>query len=283
VAPAEWTYPSATVILLPHNLSGVLFQAVLAMTLMVGFESSTALAASANNAQRDIPRGTVLALIIQGAFAYLVGYFAAGLALNSSVNAAASRVPIGDLSLQIGDLLLKGNGGTLMLFIGFLVLLAILGGALTSMNNGVRISFAMALDTEMPDVLGFLHPQYATPYNAVILLSVVSAIIGAAGVIGGLPVLMGILLASNIGAFLLYALLCILTVVTFVRDSSFNVLRHIIFPVLGLAANVGIIIGALGVGLRYGGVITQATLIALGVAIVWLIVSIAYYFVKRRV
>jgi len=34
----------------------------------------------------------------------------------------------------------------------------------------------------------------------------------AAGVIGGLPVLMGIILASNLGAFLLYALLCILTI-----------------------------------------------------------------------
>jgi hypothetical protein len=38
----------------------------------------------------------------------------------------------------------------------------------------------------------------------------------------------------------------------------------------------------MGVGLRYGGIITQAVLIALGIAILWLIVSIAYYLVKRR-
>jgi hypothetical protein len=132
-------------------------------------------------------------------------------------------------------------------------------------------------------VLGFLHPQYATPYNAVILLSVVSAIIGAAGVIGGLPVLMGIILASNLGAFLLYALLCILTIVTFIGDPSFNILRHVFFPLLGLIVNVGIVFGAIAVGLRYGGVITQASLIALGIAGVWLAVSVAYYFVRRRV
>lgn len=283
LAPSEWTYASATAVLMPHSLSSVLIQAVVAMTLMVGFESSTALAASASDAQRDIPRGTVLALIIQGAFAYLVGYFAAGFALNSSIDAITVRVPIGDLSLQIGDALLGGFGGTLMLFICFLVMLAILGGALTSMNNGVRISFAMALDDEMPDVLGFLHPQYATPYNAVIFLSVVSAIIGAAGVIGGLPVLMGIILASNLGAFLLYALLCILTIVTFIGDPSFNILRHVFFPLLGLTVNVGVVFGAIAVGLRYGGVITQASLIALGIAGVWLAVSVAYYFVRRRV
>jgi len=282
LAASEWASPSATAVLLPHNLGDVLFQAVLAMTLMVGFESSTALAASASNAPRDIPRGTILALIIQGAFAYLVGYFAAGFAMNTSINAAASQAPIGDLSIQIGDTLLNGYGGALMLFIGFLVMIALLGGTLTAMNNGVRISFAMALDEEMPDMLGFLHPQYATPYNTVILLSVVSAIIGAAGVIGGLPVLMGIILASNLGAFLLYALLCILTMATFIGDSSFNLLRHVIFPVLGIVANVGIVIGATKVGLSYGGVITQASIIALALAGAWLVVNVAYFFVKRR-
>ena len=168
-----------------------------------------------------------------------------------------------------------------MLFIGFLVMIALLGGTLTAMNNGVRISFAMALDEEMPDMLGFLHPQYATPYNTVILLSVVSAIIGAAGVIGGLPVLMGIILASNLGAFLLYALLCILTIATFAGDPSFNVLRHVIFPILGLIANVGIVAVAVKVGLSYGGVITQASTIALGLAGAWLVVNAAYFFVKR--
>ena len=281
-AISEWSYPSALSVLLPHSLNGVLFQTALAMILMVGFESSTALGASATNAQRDIPRGAILALIIQGLFAYLVGYFAAGFALNAHIDAVSSHAPIGDLALQIGDLLLGGNGTILMLFIGFTVAVALIGGTLTAMNNGVRISFAMALDEEMPDVLGFLHPQYATPYNTVILLSIVSAMIGAAGIIGGLPVLMGIVLASNLGAFLLYALLCLLTIVTFIGDPSFNILRHIFLPILGFVANIGIIIAAAGIGFNTGGVIAQASLVAFGLAGAWLLVSVAYYFVKRK-
>jgi basic amino acid/polyamine antiporter, APA family len=252
------------------------------MILMVGFESSTALGASASNAQRDIPRGAILALVIQGLFAYLVGYFAAGLALNIQINSATSPAPLGDLALQFGELLLGGYGATLMVFFGFTVAVALLGGTLTAVNNGVRISFAMALDEEMPDVLGFLHPKYATPHNTVILLSTVCAIVGSAGIIGGLPVLMGIILASNLGAFLLYALLCLLTIVTFVGDPSFNILRHIFLPLIGLLINVGIVIAAGTIGLDAGGVITQATLIALGIAAVWLLVSIAYYFFNRR-
>ena len=281
-SPSEWIYPSAVSVLLPHSLNGVLFQAALAMILMVGFESSTALGASASNAQRDIPRGAILALIIQGAFAYLVGYFAAGFALNIHMDAAASHAPIGDLALQIGDLLLGGYGTTLMVFIGFTVAVALMGGTLTAINNGVRISFAMALDEEMPDVLGFLHPKYATPYNTVILLSAVSAIIGAAGIIGGLPVLMGIVLASNLGAFLLYALLCLLTIVTFIGDSSFNIFRHIFLPVIGLLVNIGIVVAVARIGLSAGGIITQASMIAFGIAGAWLLVSVAYYFVKRK-
>jgi amino acid transporter len=281
-SPSEWTYPSLTSVLFPHSLNGVLFQAVLAMILMVGFESSTAFGVSASNAQRDIPRGTILALIIQGVFAYLVGYFAAGLAMNVQVDAVTSHAPIGDLALQIGDILLGGNGSLLMIFIGFTVAVALLGATLTAINNGVRISFAMALDEEMPDVLGFLHPKYATPYNAVILLSAVSAIIGSAGIIGGLPVLMGIVLASNLGAFLLYALLCLLTIATFIGDSSFNFFRHFFFPTLGILVNVGIVVAAGDIGLHAGGVVAQASMIAAGIAGAWLLVSFAYYFFKLK-
>jgi amino acid transporter len=281
-SPSDWVYPSALSVLLPHDIKGVVFQAALAMILMVGFESSTALGASASNAQRDIPRGAVLALIIQGMFSYLIGYFVAGFALNVHVDAASSSAPVGDLTLQIGELLLNGYGATLMLFIGFVVALALLGGTLTAINNGVRISFAMSLDEEMPDVLGFINPSYATPYNTVILISVVSAVIGAAGIIGGLPALMGIVLASNLGAFLLYALLCVLTIVTFIGDASFNFLRHVFLPVIGLFINIGIVVAATSIGLGAGGVIAQASMVAWGIAIVWLLASVAYYFVKRK-
>jgi APA family basic amino acid/polyamine antiporter len=279
---SEWVYPSALSVLLPHNLNGLLFQAVLAMILMVGFESSTVLGAAATNAQRDIPRGAILALIIQGLFAYLIGYFTAGLALNTQIDPAASHAPIGDLALQMGDLVLNGYGATLMLFIAFTVAVGLLGGTLTAINNGVRISFAMAVDEEMPDVLGMLHPRYATPYNTVIVLSIVSAVIGAAGIIGGLPVLMGIVLASNLGAFLLYSLLCLLTIATFLGDPDFHIFRHVLFPVLGLVVNAGLIISTGWIGLRAGGVITNASMIALGFAALWLLLNGVYYIFRRK-
>jgi basic amino acid/polyamine antiporter, APA family len=277
----EWVHPSALSVLLPHSVNGALFQAALAMILMVGFESSLALGASASNPQQDIPRGAVLALIIQGACVYLIGYFASGFALNTHIDVIASHAPIGDLAVQIGNNLLDGNGPALMVFIGLTIGLALFGATITAINNGVRISFSMTMDDEMPDILGMLPAKYATPYYAVVLLCVFSAIVGAAGIIGGLPVLMGVILASNLGAFLLYALLCILTIATFNKDASFNIIRHAILPSIGLVVNIGMVIAVASIGLTSGGDVMKASLVALGIAAFWLIVSAAYYLFSR--
>jgi amino acid transporter len=145
----------------------------------------------------------------------------------------------------------------------------------------VRISFSMALDSEMPDLLSVLHPKYATPYYTVIILSLVSAIIGSIGILGGLPALIGVILASNLGAFLLYAILGVLTVAAFAGTEAFHWLRHGLLPVVGIILNLALASLALIYGLSAGGVIAQGCLVALSLAGLWLLVNIIYYFVRR--
>ena len=281
ILATEWLHPSVSEVLLPPDFSGLVFQVALAMILMVGFESSTSLGALAANPHRDIPRATILALLIQGALVYLLAYFAAGLAFNTRLDMVGSTAPIGELALQIGDLVLRGNGFTLMLVMAFTVMIALLGATLTAVNNGVRISFSMALDSEMPDLLGALHPRFATPYNTVIFLTIFATIIGIIGIVGGLPALMGIILAASTGAFLLYAILCILTITTFARTGSFNWFRHGLLPLAGAVISLGVVIGTFIVGLNTGGIIAQACLLALGLAVLWLLVSGIYYILRR--
>jgi amino acid transporter len=278
----QWTHADPLSILLPTRVDGLIFQAALAMMLMVGFESVTALGAAAANPQRDIPRAAVLALVIQGAFAYLFVYFTAGLAMNRAVDATASTAPLGDLAVQIGDTLLKGNGFLLMFVMAFTVMIALLAAMLTATNNGVRISFSMALDSEMPDLMGTLNPRYTTPYYTVLAISLVSALVGAAAILGGLPALIGVILASNLGAFLLYAILCALTVAAFAGTGSFHWLRHGFIPVLGLLLNLGMAVAAPAIGLLAGGVVAQGVLVALGLAGFWLAVNIVYYIFRRK-
>ena len=63
---------------------------------------------------------------------------------------------------------------------------------------------------------------------------------------------------------------------------SFNIFRHLFLPVIGLLVNLAIVVAATIIGLGAGGIITQASIIAFGIAGAWLLVSVAYYFIKRK-
>jgi amino acid transporter len=268
----------------------MLFQSTIAILILVGFESSTALAAEAKDPRRDIPRGVILSLVIQGLFAYLLEYFAANYALSDRLvsadgalkgisAAAASGAPIGDMAVQIGNAFLGGNGFAFMLVIAFTVAIAILGTTLAAMNTGVRISFAMAQDAEMPDIMGLLHDQYATPYYGVVIMVIISGIIGTIGVTGGVMALTGITLASNLGTFVLYALICGLTIVAFVGTEAFSFFKHAFLPTLGLIVNIVMMLAIFIVGIMSGGVTAQATYLALGISVGWFVLSVAYLIV----
>ncbi len=291
----QWTHPASTSIIFPHSLGAMLFQSTVAILILVGFESSTSLAGEAINPKRDIPRGVILSLVIQGLFAYLLEYFAANYAVCEKLTytaadgsvltgmdaAAASGAPIGDMAIMIGNSLLGGNGFALMLVIAFTVGLAVLGTTLASINTAVRISFAMAQDNEMPQVLGALHGKYATPHMGVWILVVVSSIIGSIGVLN-VTALTGITLASNIGTFVLYGLICALTFVTFVGRREFHSVKHAIIPIIGLIGNIGMLLGIVIIGLMTPGVSADATKFAIYFTVGWGALSAAYLIFNSR-
>ena len=287
VSATGWYHPVVTSIVIPHNLSGLLFQGTIAILILVGFESSTAFAAEAKNPKKDIPRAVILALVIQGLFAYLFEYFAANYALSDKLvsadgtlkgiaAAAASSAPIGDMAIQIGNIYLGGNGFAFMLVIAATVVIAIVGTTLAAMNTGVRISFAMAQDSEMPDIMGLLHDEYSTPMMGIMIMIIVSGVIGTIGVLGGVVALTGITLASNLGTFLLYGLICGLTVVAFSGKADFSFFKHATLPILGLIGNIILVLTIFIVGIITGGSTAQETYLALGISAIWLIASVLY-------
>jgi amino acid transporter len=287
VSAEGWYHPVAMSIVMPHNLGGLLFQSTIAILILVGFESSTAFAAEAKNPKKDIPRAVILSLVIQGIFAYLFEYFAANYALSDKLvsadgtlkgisAAAASGAPIGDMAIQIGNAFLGGNGFAFMLIIAATVAIAIVGTTLAAMNTAVRISFAMAQDTEMPDIMGLLHDEYATPFMGIVIMVIISGIIGTVGVLGGVVALTGITLASNLGTFILYAMICGITIVAFSGKVDFSFFKHSIIPILGLAGNIVLVLTIFIVGIITGGTTAQATYLALGIAGIWFIISVLY-------
>src|SRR5579859_7869 len=77
----HYVQPNALAVLTPKSFNDLFFQSTIAILLVVGFESATAFAAEAKNPGRDIPRGVLLSLIIQGVVFYFIEYFAANFVL----------------------------------------------------------------------------------------------------------------------------------------------------------------------------------------------------------
>ena len=120
------------------------------------------------------------------------------------------------------------------------------------MNTGVRVTYAMSKDKEVPSFLGFLHPKHATPHAGVWAMTIASAVIGAFGVLSVVN-LTAITFWSNIGTFILYGMTNLIALVAFLRHPQRNVLTHIVVPILGTIANIAMLFAVLYLGILGGG------------------------------
>lgn len=117
-------HTTATSVIAPHGISFLFIQACIAILILVGFESVTAMGEEAKNAKRDVPRAVLLSLTIQGVICYLFEYFAANYLLHNGYtipNAGASGAPLGDMMVITGTWLFGSYaaGKAFMLVQGF--------------------------------------------------------------------------------------------------------------------------------------------------------------------
>jgi amino acid transporter len=130
--------------------------------------------------------------------------------------------------------------------------------------------------------MGALHGKHATPHKGVWILVAVSAVLGAIGVYN-VTALTGITLASNIGTFILYGLICSLTFVAFAGSKEFHGAKHLIIPLAGLLGNLALLVGIVVIGLKTPGVSANATKFALYMTVGWGLVSAVYLLLNSRV
>ena len=308
------THKSAGSVIHPHGFSYVVIQACVAILILVGFESVTAMGEEAKNAKRDIPRAVLLSLGIQGIFCYLIEYFAANYFLNSGytlANAGASGAPLGDMMVMVGTWLFGSYsaGRAFMLVQAFTVFLALIGTTLSCLSTGARVTYAMGKDDEVPGHFGMLHGKTLTPHRSIWTLAILSAAIGIVTVavyLGGttpapldpkyhgfwysfgvfsdpatyakLPnTLVIVTLVSNFGTFLLYMITCIICIVAFREHHMFHGFKHFVVPIFGLVANLACMLFYLIGPLMVSGMSTKEPLIALGVCAVWGIYGGIYF------
>ena len=288
--------------------------ATVAILILVGFESVTAMGGEARNPTKHIPIAVIASLLIQGLVCYLIEYFAANYFLNSGYtmqSAAGSAAPIGDMMIIVGDGLLgQGHGKYFMLAEAFTVFLALIGTTLSCMNTGARVTYAMGKDNEAPEHFGILHAGSLTPRRAIWTLAVISAVLGCVAVsfvfadasaptdatIAALPhgifssfgysthdrlaampnSLLTITLTSNFGTFILYALSCFLCIVAFNKRPDHNFVRHTLIPGFGLLANL-LCMAFYVIGPFFNLGTKMEPLTALGISAVWGLYGAVYF------
>ena len=308
-------HSSASSVVAPHGFSFIFIQAAIAILILVGFESVTSMGDEAKHPKKDIPRAVLLSLAIQGAVCYLIEYFAASYFLHNGYTmpmAGASSAPVGDMMVIAGTWLFGSYtaGKAFMLVQAFTVFLALIGTTLSCLSTGARVTYAMGRDEEMPMHFGMLHGKTMSPYRAIWALAVISAIIGIMTVsiyLGGqatapaaldkhnfwysfgvfspemyttLPNTLVIMtLVSNFGTFLLYMFTCWIAIVAFKEHHSFNGIKHMVIPVLGLLANLVIMLFYLIGPFMVAGMSWKEPYIALALCGIWGLYG-AYYFLK---
>jgi len=306
-------HPNALSVILPHRFDWVMLQATIAILLLVGFESVTALGEEAKNPKRDIPRGVLLSLTIQGLFCYMFEYFAANYFLSSAYSLAAAKgsaAPVGDMMVIVGNALLGGHGQAFMLLEALTVFLALIGTTLSCINTGARVTYAMGRDEEVPEHFGILHGDNLTPHRAIWVLATISAVLGAyaalyffAGgsapddkTIAGLPHniwyaigmssnaslsslpngLLLVTLLSNFGTFVLYGLTNVVCIVAFRERHDFHGFKHMVVPVFGMLANFACLAFYI-IGPLEGLGSAKEPLMAVAISIIWGVYGAIYF------
>jgi amino acid transporter len=266
---------------------------VFCLLAFVGFEAAAPLAEETRDPKRTIRRAVLLSAVLIGAF-YVFCYYAATVYFGPDKMQADflgfnNADPWGGMADQV----LPGIGS---LLVTFAILNSSLANASAGANASTRAIFSLGRSRILPAALGAVHPTYRTPVNAVHLQ-------GALGIV--LAIGLGLLFANEenggplttyiwigYGLGLLFAGMYVAVNVAVIgfylreRRDEFNVVKHAVIPIVGVALLIPAFLGVLG-GLTIP--LFDITLdplkspfnIVPPLVAIWMIAGILLYFVLR--
>ncbi|HEX4202811.1 MAG TPA: amino acid permease [Ktedonobacteraceae bacterium] len=219
------------------GLQGVFVGMIFVFVSFAGFESSAALAEESRNPRQIVPRAVFLAAICIGIFYVLCSYAAVvGWGPAHIATYANDANPWGTMAQRVW--------GPFQ----FLVILVILNSALANANAGVnaasRVIYAMARIKTLPTIFARVN-RWNTPDVAIFLTMIVALVCALVPGFLYTPstafALLGTILILPI--LLVYILTCISVPVFYLKQhrDEFNVLRHIIVPVLPLIVLLAVV------------------------------------------
>jgi amino acid transporter len=196
----------------------------IAVLSFLGFDGISTLSEESRANRHAVGRATVLALALVGALFMLQTWIATDLA--RGMRFSSSDTAFYEVAQRAGGAWLR------LAAILATVIASAIANAMAAQAAVSRILFAMARDGKLPAILGKVHPRYKTPYVSTLMVALVSLLVG----LFFAHRLDDLSRVVNFGALTGFVLLH-LSVIShyFYRARSGNWLRHMIFPLTGLA------------------------------------------------
>ena len=218
------------------SFNGLYLAVVFSIFAFTGFEAPAPIAEESQNPQRNIPRGIMWSTIILGAFLLLTSF---GQIIGWGTNDIDGLAGSGELPAFA---LAHRFWGGAWIIVLLALLNSVIAGCIAYVTVGTRMWYAMARTGALPRALARVHPRTQVPTGALALEVVYILVVGlgvgfAMGpaeefVFAGLVItlsLVPVYCLANLGVMRLYL---------GERRQDFNVLLHVVCPVLGSLALV---------------------------------------------
>src|SRR6266511_155428 len=212
------------------NWNGVFRGMVFAILPCIGFEAAAPLGEEAKNPRRAVPRAVVGSAIAIGLFYVLCAYsWVFGAGFGNFVDQATGADPWRNLGKVFW------STGWIVVFIA--ICNSIAANSNAAVNAATRVFYALARNRLAPRPLGRTHPEYKTPYVAIVWMSVFAVV---------LALLLGWKWGPLVGFALIATLAVIVVVVVYIliclgcmwhywtkRRADFNWFLHGLVPAAG--------------------------------------------------
>jgi amino acid transporter len=228
-----------------HGLTGVIAGSVFTILAFGGFEGAAPLAEEARDPRRTIQRAVLLSTVLIGAL-YVFTTYAVDVAFG----------PKGFASFTTGATSASWVGIARALYgiFWFFVFLAIVNSTIANANAGVnvssRTSYAMGRIRAFPPFLAQVNARHRSPAAAIVTAFVLTVAITLGLGLHYTPTEAFAMVGTGIVIPLvaIYILMNVACIGYFARrGTGFNVLSHLIIPVLGIAAFVPAWLSAVGI------------------------------------
>ncbi len=223
------------------GFSGLAAGFPLAIYLFIGWENSAALAEETGNPRRNVPRAVFLSIALM-VIGYVLYAYATATDFKYSVTAlSGAAIPFINVSHDIA--------AWLSLFAWIAGITSTLGVLISAVNSQARLIFNAGREGLLPRWLGKVHPVRRTPVNAIIAFVVIATVIIAVwallhligGDSGSMSALNFFVESSTMGTILILVVyfmsnLALPFYYRKFRPQEFNILKHLVLPVLGMIA-----------------------------------------------